>query len=148
VHHIDVVCTLDVGVNELKDLLLNGPETANLGRLGCNVAFSLDSFIDETTRGTVHVEHIQVNPANLRVKVAANGGTSRDIGLHNVSDDLYRLAILQSAGVVVRLLDDGIPLVEVSVTVCPRYTTDLQLGLAMPSIPGSIFPERSFALEH
>jgi len=147
-YHVDVVCPLDVGVDKLENLLLDGPQTANLGRLGCNVAFPLDSLVNETTRGTVHVEHIQVNSANLRVKVAANGGTSRDIGLHNISDDLYCLTILQSAGIVVRLLDDGIPLVKVSITVCMRYTTDLQLGLAMPSTPESIFPGRFFALGH
>jgi len=72
VHHVDVVCTLDVRVDELEDLLLDGSKPADLGRLGGNVTFPLDSLVNETTRSTVHVEHIQVNPANLWVKVAAD----------------------------------------------------------------------------
>lgn len=68
-----------------------------------------NSVADKLARGPEHIQHVMIDPANLRVEISANRGTCGDICLHNVSDDLDRLGILKNRRVLVRLSYNGIP---------------------------------------
>jgi len=58
------------------------------------LTFTLHCFVNQTTTGAVHVEHVQVDPTDLRIEVAADRGARCDIGLHNISNDFDRLSVL------------------------------------------------------
>lgn len=47
VDHLLVISLLDVSSDQLQDLLLDSPETSDLGHLGRDVAISLHSLIDQ-----------------------------------------------------------------------------------------------------
>jgi len=75
---------------------------------------SLHGFIDELAASPVHCEHVKVDLADLRIKVASNGRASRYVGLHDVSDNLDGVGILENVGILMGGLDDLVPLADAS----------------------------------
>ena len=134
--HLQIICFLNVSVDKFKYLLFYRPESSNPGCFGRNIAYRMLAFIsfteainiikgggpiqdfitimgnsvtDKLARGSKHVQHVMIDPANLGVEVSANRGACGDICLHNISDDLDRLGILKNRRVLIRLSYDGIP---------------------------------------
>jgi hypothetical protein len=56
---------------------------------------SLDGFVNQSTCGAVHVQHVEVDAPNLRVEIASYRRAGGDIGLHDVPNDLDGFAILE-----------------------------------------------------
>ena len=118
VDHLQVIGLFNVCVDELEDLFLDGTETADLWHLCCNITlentsamirrgtctnhtFSLHGLVDQLAACTVHGKHVEVDAANLRVKVAADRRASRNICLHDVADDFDGLCILKYVRILV-----------------------------------------------
>jgi hypothetical protein len=59
---------------------------------------------------SVHIKHVKIDPAYLRVEITPDRGTSRHVCFHNVANDLDRITILQYRRILLRLLDDLVPL--------------------------------------
>lgn len=131
VDHLQIISFLHIGIDQLKNLLLDGPKSSDFRGLGGDVACSTldnegkkkksktrntslftivrNSIVNELTRSPIHVQHIMVDAANLGIKVCANRGTCCNIRLHNVADDLYRFSILEYGRVLIRLGYNSIP---------------------------------------
>lgn len=75
-----------------------------------SLTISLYSLVYQSTAGTVHGQHIKVDTTNLRVEVAAYGRARRYVRFHNVPNNLNGVRVLQDARILLRLLDDLIPL--------------------------------------
>jgi hypothetical protein len=108
-NHLQVVRLLDIGVDQLQDLLLDGTETTDTGHLRSDRTVLSNTLRDHLGDGTVHAEHVHVDTSDLRVEVVADRGTSGNVGLHNVSNDLDGFGVLQNSRVLSGLGDDRIP---------------------------------------
>lgn len=70
---------------------------------------SLDRIVNQLAARAVHGEHVEEYFANLWIEVASDGRAGRDIGLHDVADDLDGLRVLKDAGVLMSGLNDLVP---------------------------------------
>lgn len=108
-NHLQVIGSLNVGLEELEDFLLDGPKTSDLWSLGGNITTVCNGLRDHLARSSVHLKHIKVDLANLWEEVAADRCACRDVGLHDVADDLDGVAVLKDGWVGSCLLDDLLP---------------------------------------
>ena len=69
-----------------------------------------------------------VDAPNLGIKVTANGRTSSDISLHDITNYFYRFAVLQTRRIYVCLAYNCIPL-DMIVSFDRRRTNDLTAWL-------------------
>lgn len=69
---------------------------------------------DHLAHSAIHVQHIHVYASDLRIEVAADRCTRRNVGLHDVANNLDRFSVLENRAVFSSLLDDAIPLHHVS----------------------------------
>lgn len=66
-------------------------------------------IVDELTGGTVHIQHVMVDAANLRIEVGSNRRACCNVRLHDVANDFNRVAVLENGSVLVGFRDNLIP---------------------------------------
>ena len=71
-HGLEVLSLVDVGLNELENLLLDGPETTDLGHLGSNLTLASNSLRNQLTGGSIHLKHVAIQVADLREEVGTD----------------------------------------------------------------------------
>lgn len=72
--------------------------------------FSLNCFIDKLTACPVHREHIEVYAADLGIEVGSYRAACRYVRLHDVTNNLDNVCILQACWILICLSNNVIPL--------------------------------------